>query len=85
MCKNILEDDFIYTKDELITILDCLDTSISAITDLRDEHKGILRLFNNRFTKDYCKSMIVNYNEKLIALKKLRNNIKEKINGGLII
>lgn len=79
MYDNILKNEVVYTKDELITILDCLDTSISAITDLRDEHKGMLRLFNNRFTKDYCKSMIVNYNEKLIALKKLRNNIKEKL------
>ncbi len=85
MYDNILKNEVIYTKDELITILDCLDTSISAITDLRDEHKCMLRLLNNRFAKDYCKSMIVNYNEKLIALKKLRNNIKEKINGGLII
>lgn len=79
MYDNILKNEVFYTKDELITILDCLGTSISAITDLRDEHKGMLRLVNNRFAKDYCKSMIANYNEKLIALKKLRNNIKEKL------
>ena len=37
MYDNILKNEVVYTKDELITILDCLDTSISAITDLRDD------------------------------------------------
>ena len=84
MYDNILKNEVVYTKDELTIIADCLDTSINAITDLRDEHKGMLHLVNDRFVKDYCKSMIANYNEKLIALKKLRNNIKEKLMEDLI-
>lgn len=79
MCKNILEDDFIYTTDELISIIECLNTSIEAITDLRDEHRNMLPNFSHGFNKNYCMAMITNYEEKLIALKKLRNNIKKSI------
>ena len=37
MCKNILEDDFIYTKDEFKTIVKCLDEHIEVTIELKED------------------------------------------------
>lgn len=79
MCKNILEDDFIYTKDEFKTIVKCLDEHIDVTIELKEDCEKKLLKEDSKFGCE-CFSKVINSCDKEIsALKKLRNNIKKSI------